>query len=400
MRIVFIAPLLSLLYAEPILEQWSQKAIRTHPEMERTAYGIQKASAAYDIAGNWNDPSLSLGINDVWLKDLSLHNGEPMQSRSLWIRQKIPSFKSSQAKENVAKAFLTSAHTNHDITAQRIRYEVWQEGINVWESKALQKKIQILKTLRQKREHLEASRPLLRYDQLLEHKSEQLKLTREALALQARYERSVIALRYWFGEGLEEDLLDQLQLKEPHSIETQFYWTKHLKYAPKLKRSFDNRHILASQLIQTQREYFPDITVGIGYFEREPFEDYLSFSLSFSLPLYGTQKGAIEEAKAAYYEADIRYRDTQEQLLAQLTSLYVERLRNYEALQQVHELLSYAKERYRLGVEGIGSGEALDGNLKQYERLTRYEMERITLIAKLYRLYSELVWVSGHPLGE
>jgi outer membrane protein TolC len=105
---------------------------------------------------------------------------------------------------------------------------------------------------------------------------------------------------------------------------------------------------------------YPDINVIAGYNYRENFDNYFTFGLGISLPMYGTEDYKEEESRALVLSAASQKADTQISVNATLQTYYAQILSAYEIYHIVQDdALPQVAHMFELSNSSIATGSDL-----------------------------------------
>lgn len=105
---------------------------------------------------------------------------------------------------------------------------------------------------------------------------------------------------------------------------------------------------------------YPDVNVIAGYNYREKFDNYFTFGLGISLPMYGTEDYKEEEARALVLSAASQKADTQISVDATLQTYYAQMLSAYEIYHIVQDdALPQVAHMFELSSSSVATGSDL-----------------------------------------
>ncbi len=295
-----------------------------------------------DISTIWENPTLSLGVNDIFLRE-PLVRGQEMQNEAISLSQKIPLGGKLGIKESIAL---------QDVAIKKLEYmtkklEMQQEIAlleknyeRVLSDMALVEKYEkILEDLRNA--HLAynttnahyvdtLNNTILQKSLMIEKKS----LYKEKASIERKLE-SIIAttlptltpankpLNY--GLVNEEKLLDKapkLQLKNLQSTKELL----NLKYEKATK--------------------IPDVMVSIGYNRRQSRDDYAFIGFEIPLPIYGKEGLSIQKAQLMHSASEQSVLDVRKQLMFELKDELLNKELQYEKINLAKEVLHENEKMY------------------------------------------------------
>jgi len=296
----------------------------------------------------YKNPILSIGLNDMLLNDNFLRRDvEAMQTQFIGITQEFETFGKLDLKEAILRT-----------DTLILEYELEDLRLDLYKKMAL------------KVEEISTSAALL---ELLEQKksnlSQLLKYSEQSINIAEIFKVSVELQKKIFV--VEDKILETKDKLESYKNEFKYlsnqdymsierakiedgFLQEDIKKSPKYKIY----EIKAKQLELTsrleERKKYSNVNVGVVYNHRQNFEDYLSVSASFALPIYGSEEAKVQ--KARYLSAE----NTQKEL---------NYMSNAMALFQTNDKrVAYLKRRVK----------NLDDILYKYKELNIYDKSNIT----------------------
>jgi outer membrane protein TolC len=140
-----------------------------------------------------------------------------------------------------------------------------------------------------------------------------------------------------------------------------------------LLQSLVNNPDIAMQTKETQKqkakvrlahkENYPDINLIAGYAYRENFDDYLNFGVGVSLPIYGRESLAEQEARSMALVFEQQKKDVELEVSAELQMYYSQLLSAYEIYHIIQDgALPQVKHMFELSSSSFSTG----GDLFKY----------------------------------
>ncbi|MCK9491045.1 MAG: TolC family protein [Sulfurimonas sp.] len=252
---------------------------------------------AIDAEVVYKNPVINIGINNLPLNDNFLSRDiDSMQNQYIGISQEFETFGKLDLKEAMLR-----------VDTLILEYELEDLKIDLYRKIALlveeiQTKESILELVDQRKESLEV---LLNYYERSVSLSDSLKssvdLSRKIFELEDEsfvIKDELASLKHEFKYLSSQEFRGVSRAKISDS-----FTDEGLKNSPaaKILELRTKRFDLQSKL--EQREKYSNITLSMSYNNRQNFDDYLSFSTSFALPIYGSENAKVRVAKALSSEA-------------------------------------------------------------------------------------------------
>ena len=285
---ILLMMLLSLsMYAET-LESIIENALASHTSLEVIQERLNAEDYQISASRNFYNPEIAFGVNDIQFDDLTDRSREPMQTASINIKQKIPSFGKrdaktdrSRARKNQIALTLEEAKVKLVEAIKVTAYKIWEvnEELNITQEyiAVTKQNIELNTAYSATRDnsHMGIMSAELTLSQL------KIKKSRYASKRKALYAK----LGYLAGVAVE-DLELVLQVHEPKSYD---YYAERLGH----NRAYG---VKSSEVMVAQREVQVrdsegdvDPYVQVGYYYREAFKDYVNVSFGMALPIYGSE---------------------------------------------------------------------------------------------------------------
>mgnify|MGYP001593911285 CR=1 FL=1 len=340
-----------------------QLAEQNQPTISAAAARVDAAWHAVQPAGQWPDPKLAIGIDNLPINGadrLSLST-DPMTMQRFTLMQEMPNSVKREARVAAAQARALGAETQLIQALQTLRRETALAWIKRNTADEQLKQFDALVT---ETEILLSTAParllsgsLSTLDALLPRQEAALLADRrdELLAQQAQ---ATAALRRWVGEAATQALAGSA----PIWVLERSALTHNLHRHPELRQAKNSTLVLEAELREAQAMKKPDWAVELGYQRRAAqFGDMVSVQLTFELPLLGRQRQdptiAVKQAERAAVaaEQDALAREHQQTLendWADLQRFESAIKRNQTTLQTI------ASERLKLSMAAYAAGKA------------------------------------------
>ena len=395
MKAVLLAISMVLGLAAATLDGVIDTALANSPSLQSIGEKIAASKEAVALASHFDNPVVSIGVNDIQLDDLSDRSIERMQSSSVSVKQRIPFFGKRAEKEHAAKAGNAFLFHRLDEARAALAAAVRSEAYTLWKAERLLEIESRNAALMQRDAELFRSYNLTASGGHMGIMAAELALSKSALARQTlETEISERLARLSYLAGTSVDGVDmELTIESPPDLEV---LRKRLEYNFALQAGKEAIEERKADLAYAKLQRYPDPTVGVGYFRREAFEDYLSVTLSIPLPLYGTEARKTQMAEHRLLGEEHRYADLAlsvrsdfEREAARLTGSY-ERCRILE-----EESLPRLEHMFELAAAAVDTGDDLKRYIDLLEQKLQLEKARIGAIADYHTAYAQLRALTG-----
>jgi len=278
-------------------DEMMEVALQKSPQVLAKYERVLASRHSIDAQAVYKNPIISLGINDMPLNNNFFKRDiDSMQNQFIAISQEFETFGKLGLKESMLR-----------VDTLILEYELEDLRVLLYKKIALlvediYAKEAILEIQEQKKENLQV---LLNYYERSVSLSDSLKasveLSRKIFELEDesfKLKDELASLKHEFKYLSSQEFTNISRAK----IDDHFT-DEGLKNSPasKILALRTKRFELQSKL--EQREKYSNITLSMSYNNRQNFDDYLSFSTSFALPIYGTEDAKVRVAKAGEAEA-------------------------------------------------------------------------------------------------
>ncbi len=247
------------------------------------------------LSTKWENIVLGLGVNDILLDDLSNRSIEPMQNQFISFSQKIPIGNKLKYKKDIS-------NTNSEIF-----FHLLEDKKNQYRSSILQylneytilnKKVFLLK---RKNKNI---KKIIR----LQEENFKINSVGQVAIVNSKimYENTKLRKRKIQNDlkNIKLELQNISYLRQDnikHTLSKQSIPIVDVNTSLKnnnMYKSLEKRMQKSKQNISLQKAMITnDLNFKVGYYQRKEFDDYLSFSLSYPLSIYGSEDIKIHKSK-------------------------------------------------------------------------------------------------------
>jgi outer membrane protein TolC len=395
MKALLLAVSMVLSLAAATLDAVIGTALINSPSLQSIGERIAASEEAVALAARFDNPVLALGVNDIHPGDISDRSIERMQSTSVTLKQRIPFFGKRAEKERAARAGSAFLSRRLDEAKATLAAAIRSEAFQLWKAKQLLEIETRYAALMRRDAELFRSYNITSSGGHMGIMATELALSTSAVtraSLQTAIAERLARLSYLAGTTVDGVDLE-LTIGAPPDLEP---LRKTLENNFALKASGEAVEERKARLAHARLQRYPDPTVGVGYFRREAFEDYVSVTLSVPLPLYGTEARQTQiaehrllEEESAYADLALSVRSDFEHEAARLTGSY-ERCRILE-----EESLPRLEHMFELAAAAVDTGSDLKRYIDLLEQKLQLEKARIGAIADYHTAYARLRALTG-----
>lgn len=326
---------------------WAQSELQSlafehNYELKTMDSEIEALKKEVDISKIWENPTLSIGVNDIFLRE-PLTRDKEMQNEAISLSQKIPLGGKLDIQESIALQNVAIKTLELKIKKLAMSQEIAlleQTYNRIGKDLALIEKYEkILEDLRQA--HLAYNTTSAHYVDTLNNTIlqknlfiEKKSLLKEKVALMRKLE-SIITVA-----------LPELRMSDallPYGLSDE---EKLLESAPKLQLPTleSNKTLLELNLAKASK--IPDIMVSIGYNRREGRDDYAFLGFEIPLPIYGKENITIQKATLLQNASEHGIQAVQRELLFELKDELLNKELQYDKLSLAKEVLHENEKMY------------------------------------------------------
>lgn len=265
------------------------QAMNNNSKIKVLQIQIQKLEDDSKVASKWENPMVALGYNAFYPLNPT-YRKDGMQSISITLAQKFDLF---------GKKFIES---------QKVEL---QKQIKILELKALKKnivkdiKIKMVK-IYQDKQRIQILKSTLQNISLFKH---QINTSSSDFPLDEFYKMEILESKIklranQISQNQNDQIIDfnEITFQDGQKIDFadtfQRQWSKdYYKSSYELLIQRYKEQIESENISLAKRGFLSDPTLSVGYFHRENNQDFLSFSLSFSLPIYGKEYFVFQSAQ-------------------------------------------------------------------------------------------------------
>ena len=354
---------------------------------------INIANHQISLSKKWQNPVLSLGLNDLWLNDLSSRDKEAMQASFIGLSQVIPTGSKLEIKEKIAQKDRNIQILNLEDKKLELESKVYEY---VYTILLLERKYKLLESYEQNIKKLETLfTSLYQYQKVTQNEILNSQISALDISLQKQNLKNMIDNSYLKLEQITYTKIDKIEENiDIKKINLLSINQEHPKF--KTLEEMANKSKNMADLEAEKK--IPDVMLNVAYFQRDSrFNDYVNVSVSFPLPIYDTENTARLQAKMNMNETN----DKLEQLKYNF-SIQSEILKNslnssYINYNLIEEKIIPIKEKIQTNIETYTSFDKIkpQESIKNLNELISYEIKAIDELQKYYEAYSQLLYFTN-----
>ena len=354
---------------------------------------IEVANHQISLSKKWQNPTLSLGLNDLWLNDLSSRDKEAMQASFIGLSQIIPTGSKLEIKEKIAQKDRNIQILNLEDKKLELESKVYEY---VYTILLLEKKYNLLESYEQNIKKLEALfTSLYKYQKVTQNEILNSQISALDIGLQKQNLKNMIDNSYLKLEQITYTKIDKID--ENIDIKKINLLTINQEH-PKFKTLEEMANKSKNMADLEAEKKIPDLMLNVAYFQRDSkFNDYVNVSVSFPLPIYDTENTARLQAKMNMNETNDRLEQLKHNFSMQGEILKNSLNSSYTNYNLIEEKIIPIKEKIQKNIETYNSFDKIkpQESIKNLNELISYETKAIDELQKYYEAYSALLYFTN-----
>lgn len=354
---------------------------------------IEVANHQISLSKKWQNPTLSLGLNDLWLNDLSSRDKEAMQASFIGLSQVIPTGSKLEIKEKIAQKDRNIQILNLEDKKLELESKVYEY---VYTILLLERKYKLLESYEQNIKKLETLfTSLYKYQKVTQNEILNSQISALDISLQKQNLKNMIDNSYLKLEQITYTKIDKIDENiDIKKINLLTINQEHPKF--KILEEMANKSKNMADLEAEKK--IPDMMLNVAYFQRDSkFNDYVNVSVSFPLPIYDTENTARLQAKMNMNETNDRLEQLKHNFSMQGEILKNSLNSSYTNYNLIEEKIIPIKEKIQKNIETYNSFDKIkpQESIKNLNELISYETKAIDELQKYYEAYSALLYFTN-----
>lgn len=393
LKIILTSSLTLSLLSAISIDELVNSTFENSYDLKSVEKSIEVANHQISIAKKWQNPILSMGINDLWINDFSSRNKEAMQASFIGISQVIPTGDKLEIKEKIA-----SKEKNikfYDFEDKKLELE---SKINelVYNILLAEQKYRLLEEFEKNLEKLESLYgSLYKYQKATQNEIINSQISTVELKIQKQNLKNLIDNSYLKLEQITYTKIDKIDEKlEIKKVDLLIENSSH----PKFKSLEENSSKQQSIAELERAKKIPDVQVSLAYFQRDDkFTDYVNMAVSIPLPIYDTENVTRVQAKMSANETNDKLEQLKHNFDIQSKILKNNLNNAYENYNLIGQKIIPLKEKIQKNIETFNTFDDVkpQESIKNLNELITYQIKAIDEQQKYYEAYSGLIYYSN-----
>lgn len=382
--LIFLTGTLNALSLDELIE----RALNKKPSLASIEARIQASRSAVEVSDQFSNPQISYIQN-------TLDKAQAMHQKTLTLQQNLPYYgkrahrrKAALAQEGVLQESLIKAKA-------ALVYAIKEQAYTLWELEKIYTLTCDYEVLTQHTIDLYTSYSSISEGYHLGIMSATLKLS------DLRIQKNILHARITAAYAN----LSYFAAQEVNSLELEIGIAS-MPEMPDVARRLQNNPDLALKEQESRREQanvelaelnsYPDVNLVAGYAFRDNFDNYASFGVGISLPLYGSEEYREQEARKSALAAQHAKEDMRGAVGAEFQSAYAQMLSAFETYHVINdEMLPQIEHMFALSSSSVSAGGDLFKYIDILLQKLRLEQNSINAIADYKRAEAKISELMG-----
>ena len=386
-----------LIRAETI-DQLIDRSLKNHRSLKAIELRISASDAYIVKSQNFENPNVSLTINDIQFDDISNRTLEPMQWSAIKVKQKFPWFGKRDAKRVYEKAKKDVIF--HSLEAAQVKLAE-AIRINAYTIREIDNRIAILQKYQGvTRDNIDLNTAYTATQEGRHSGIISAELTLSSIKiriekLKAIRESQKAKLEYLVQSNIKS-VQAKMSIKAPKSLKN---------YLRSVERNRDYHIKLAKTEVARSNNAVLDLAkyadpyVELGYFDRQEYPNFGSISVGMSLPIYGSERLDAEAARKEALSAQSEAIDYRLKLESEIKGVYAQLNESYriysiikdDSLPQIEHLFELNTASVQSGGDLFAYIDILKQKLTLDEQLVAAKANYLRTQARLKSLIGEIL---------
>ena len=363
-------------------------ALETNPSLASISHRISANESNINVSNQFTNPDISYSQNTI-------DENQAMSRRTVTVKQKLPYFGKRESLQNMAQKQENFLQESLEKARVTLVYSIKTQAYRVWELERLYKIICDYEDLTRQNISLFESYTMTSDNQHMGIMSAELTLSDlriQKSSINAKINSAYAKLSYLAAFEIRDlDINLELDDMQGSSI-MQKGLVKNHDIALKDK---EIQKTLAS-VEMAELDNHPDVSLIGGYSYRKNFDNYWTFGLGMSLPIYGSESYKEEEARRLVLSAKSMKEDVKTAVNAEFQSAYSQMKAAYETYHIVHdEALPQVAHMFELTSSSISTGGDLFKYIGILVQKLQLEQKSISAVASYNRAKAKISELSG-----
>ncbi len=387
-NILFVTLLLSSSLFAMNLDELINKALEKNPSLQSIQHRISANKSSIDISNQFSNPTISYTQNTI-------SDDQAMSQQTVSLQQKLPYFGKRDSLKAVAEAQGKVLDENLEQSRVNLVNEIKNQAYTIWELEEQYKIIKDYEDLTKQNIELFESYTSTSGNQHMGIMSAELTLS--DLKIQKSTLNSLIYSAYarvsYLSAFEVKDLEIDLVVLDIQDIQ-------------ELIDDLNNNHSLAikdkeilkskAMIKNAELNNYPDVNLLGAYSYRKNFDNYATFGVGVTLPIYSTEDYKEQEARALALSSQSLKEDKKIEITSEFKSAYIQMKSAYEIYHIVHdEAIPQIDHMFELTSSSIATGGDLFKYIDILVQKLKLEQKSISAVASYNKAQAKISALAG-----
>ena len=370
------------------LDEVLDKALMNSPSLESLNERISANRSSINISDQFSNPQLSYAQD-------TLDSKQAMSKKTFTLTQKIPFYGKRESLKKVALSQESVLIKSLDRAKAALSNAIKSQAYSIWELERVYTIICDYEALTKQNIDLHESYSSMSDNQHMGIMSAELTLSDlriQKSALHFKIDAAYANLSYLAAHEITDFEIALYVSDMPGMAELQQGLDNNLELALKDKEI----EIAEAKIEVAQLNNYPDLTFVAGYSSRENFDDYATFGVGVTLPIYGTEDYKEHRARKLSLAAKSMKEETRFSVSSRFQFAYAQMKSAYETYHIVHdEALPKIEHMFELTNSSISTGGDLFKYIDILSKKLKLEEKSIRAVANYNRAQAKIMELSG-----
>ena len=370
------------------LDELITKALETNPSLESINHRINANRSNINLSNQFSNPTLSYTQNTI-------DEAQAMSQKTLTLQQKLPYFGKRDSLKKVALAEEDILNENLEQAKVNLVQKIKNQAYTIWELENLYKIITNYEDLTKQNIELFESYTSTSNNQHMGIMSAELTLSDlhiQKSNLEAKIYTAYAKLSYLASFEVQNIELKLSILDMPSESSLQDGLVNNHSLAIKDKEIQKSKALVKTAELNN----YPDINLIAGYSYRNNFDNFATFGIGLTLPIYGSEDYKEQRARKLTLMAQSKKEDTKIKLDSKFKSAYLYLKSEYDIYNIIHkQALPQLEHMFDLTSSSITTGGGLFMYIDILVKKLKLEQKSIKAIANYNRSLAKISALCG-----
>jgi len=369
------------------LDEIVDTALQNNQNLKSIQSSINMADENIKLSRKWMNPTLTLGINDIYFDEPFKRDQEAMQSEYIGFSQLIPIGNKLDIKERVSQRDKNIAILKLEDKKLILKSKIYEISYNIL---ILERKLKLLNKYKSNIKKIEKlSRALYSYGKSKQNEILEAKIAFSNVQIQKQNLKNMIDNLYLKLEQISYKKIDTINASlevEELVLNMDILTHPKIKIQEEKVRKF---HELSKLELENEKG---DIKVNIAYFNRDSkFNDYANISVNIPLSLYKIEKVKALKQKFKAKEESSNLEDTKQNFKIELMSLENNINSAYNNYSIINKNIIPLKQKMQKNLENYNSFSSIEPQMmiRNLNELISYELKSYEQLENYFSSYSK-----------